>query len=97
MVLRYSHLPDSQPPNFGLVTYIIPLNSVLSQGHVVAGRPRVIFAHPSRPVQPPATALGTGRIRKLLRDFEAVPVAGPGEVVTVSYGLPDYAALRWRR
>ena len=39
----------------------------------------------------------TGRIRKLLRDFEAVPVAGPGEVVTVSYGLPDEAALRWRR
>ena len=39
----------------------------------------------------------TGRIRKLLRDFEAVAVAGPSEVVTVSYGLPDEAALRWRR
>ena len=31
----------------------------------------------------------TGRIRKLLLDFDAVPVAGPGEGVTVSYGLPD--------
>ena len=40
---------------------------------------------------------GTGRIRKLLRDFETAPVAGPGEVVTVSWGLPDGAALTGRR
>ena len=43
------------------------------------------------------TDMVTGRIRKLLRDFEAVPVAGPGEVVTASRGLPDEAALRGRR
>ena len=35
------------------------------------------------------TDRATGRIRKLLRDFETAPVAGPGEVVTVSWGLPD--------
>ena len=39
----------------------------------------------------------TGRIRALLRDFETAPVAGPGEVVTVSWGLPDEAALSRRR
>ena len=39
----------------------------------------------------------TGRIRKLLRDFETVPLAGPGEVVTVSWGLPDSEALGTRR
>ncbi len=38
----------------------------------------------------------TGRIRALLRDFETAPVAGPGEVVTVSRGLPDAEALRGR-
>lgn len=43
------------------------------------------------------TDRATGRIRKLLRDFDTVPVAGPGEVVTVSYGLPDEQALRGRR
>lgn len=43
------------------------------------------------------TDMATGRIRKLLRDFEAAPVAGPGEVVAVSRGLPDEAALRGRR
>ena len=36
----------------------------------------------------------TGRVRRLLRDFETEPVAGPGEVVTVSYGLPDEEAMR---
>lgn len=39
----------------------------------------------------------TGRIRALLPDFETAPVAGPREAVTVSYGLPDKAALRGRR
>ena len=39
----------------------------------------------------------TGRIRKLLRDFNTAPVAGPGELVTVSYGLPDPEALRGGR
>ncbi len=35
------------------------------------------------------TDRATGRIRRLLDDFETAPVAGPGEVVTVSRGLPD--------
>ena len=43
------------------------------------------------------TDRANGRIRKLLRDFNTVPVAGPGEVVTVSWGLPDAEALRGRR
>ena len=38
----------------------------------------------------------TGRIRALLRDFETAPVAGPGEVVAVSWGVPDEEALRGR-
>jgi len=43
------------------------------------------------------TDSATGRIRKLLRDFETAPVAGPGEAVTVSWGLPDRVALSRRR
>lgn len=35
------------------------------------------------------TDRATGRIRRLLDDFETAPAAGPGEVVTVSRGLPD--------
>ena len=50
----------------------------------------------SRPIAV-VTDRATGRIRKLLRDFETAPVAGPGEVVTVSRGLPDKAALMGRR
>ena len=47
----------------------------------------------SRPIAV-VTDRATGRIRKLLRDFETAPVAGPGEVVTVSRGLPDKEMLR---
>ncbi len=35
------------------------------------------------------TDRATGRIRRLLGDFDTTPVAGPGEVVTVSRGLPE--------
>ena len=56
----------------------------------------VLDAGTDRPVAV-VTDRVTGRIRKLLRDFDTLPVAGPGEVVTVSNGLPDEQALRGRR